>query len=61
MMRWDRIYLQKCADAGINISLYGRYVDDTNEVAEHTSDGETDEELAAKLQAIADTLMPGLS
>ena len=47
--------MQKCADAGINISLYGRYVDDINEVAEHTSDGETDEELAAKLQAIADT------
>ena len=34
MARWDRIYLQKVKKAGINMHVYERYVDDSNQLAE---------------------------
>ena len=34
MWRWDRMYLERAKEAGIKMSLYERYVDDSNQVAE---------------------------
>ena len=34
MARWDRMYRKKVKNAGINMLLYERYVDDSNQVAE---------------------------
>ena len=33
MMRWDRLYLTKVQEAGIQMLLYTRYVDDSNQIA----------------------------
>ena len=33
MWRWDKLYLEKAREAGIDIVLYERYVDDSNQVA----------------------------
>ena len=33
MKRWDKLYLDKVKNAGINIVLYKRYVDDSNQIA----------------------------
>ena len=34
MMLWDRVYLKMVKNAGLNMRLYERYVDDSNQVAE---------------------------
>ena len=33
MWRWDRMYLERAREAGIEMSLYERYVDDSNQIA----------------------------
>ena len=33
MMRWDRLYLDKVKRAGIDMKMYDRYIDDSNQVA----------------------------
>ena len=33
MLRWDRMYLKKVKKAGIDMNLYERYVDDSNQSA----------------------------
>ena len=33
MMRWDKMYLKKVRKAGLNMPIYERYVDDSNQIA----------------------------
>ena len=33
MMKWDKMYLDKVRRAGIDMQMYERYVDDSNQVA----------------------------
>ena len=33
MARWDRMYLERVKEAGVNMLLYERYVDDSNQAA----------------------------
>ena len=33
MKRWDRLYLEKAKNAGVEMKMYERYVDDSNQVA----------------------------
>merc|ERR1711911_450856 len=33
MWRWDRMYLEKARKAGLEVEMYQRYVDDSNQVA----------------------------
>ena len=60
MMRFDRLFLIKVQAAGLNMVLYGRYVDDTNEVCELRNEDDSDEDLARELQDIANSVIPGL-
>ena len=60
MMRFDRLFLIKVQAAGLNMLLYERYVDDTNEVCELRNEDNSDEDLARELQEIANSVIPGL-
>ena len=33
MIRWDRIYLESVRKAGVEMALYERYVDDSNQIS----------------------------
>ena len=41
MWRWDKLYKKKAKQAGIDILLYERYVDDSNQVAAVPEKGAT--------------------
>ena len=59
-MRFDRLFLIKVQAAGLNMLLYERYVDDTNEVCELRNEDDSDEDLARELQEIANSVISGL-
>ena len=58
MMNWDRRFLKAVKDAGLVIMMYGRYVDDINQIAK--LNGMTPAELIKKLQDIANSIEPGI-
>ena len=58
MKNWDKRFLKAVADAGFVIMMYGRYVDDINQIAK--LNGMSPTELIKKLQEIANSIEPGI-
>ena len=60
MMRWDKKYLFAVRAAGITMHIFGRFVDDSNQVVEARNAEDSDEVIEAELLAIANSLVPGI-
>ena len=60
MMMYDSLYLEAAASAGIEILMYGRYIDDSNQIVVDDSESEDGENVAARLKVIANNLIEGL-
>ena len=58
MMKYDRMHLERVKSEGMNMLMYTRYVDDSNQIVES---GEQDEELVApKIKVIANDVLDGI-
>ena len=57
MLWFDELYLAKADEAGYEIVVYERYIDDVNQGVV-VEDGDTIENVAAELKVIADSVLP---
>ena len=57
MLWFDELYLAKAEEAGYEIVVYERYIDDVNQGVV-VEDGDTIENVAAELKVIADSVLP---
>ena len=59
MMSWDKRYVRAVMFAGLTLKMYGRYVDDSNQIAK-CDNGMKPADLIARLQEIANNVEPGI-
>ena len=59
MLLYDELYLEEVKNEGINMQMYARYVDDSNQIVE-ADDNENEEDIVGRLKDIANRLLDGI-
>ena len=58
MIYYDREYLKKVKEEGMDMKMYVRYVDDSNQII--CSDEKDEEKVASRLMSVANNILPGI-
>ena len=62
MVWWDRTFIERVIENGIELAMYGRYVDDTDVVAKSIDENAEapDRKTMERLQEIANAIHPSI-
>ena len=60
MMLFDKIYSEKVLQSDLNMLMYERYVDDSNQIVRKANEDDSDEDTCTKLKAIANECLDNI-